>query len=264
MNRGIIYYLVASKRNAVAIVSLWALRKFFTGNVHVLTSAEHDWDIVSRRIVEDERLGLSISHVPVVPVRRHAVNVTKTWLHRYSPFEETIFLDADTIPIKHFGELWPLANEMVLTQFANWVSTGSKIKSRVNWWAGLRPALVSKSLANNDEAVNTGVFAFAKATKMLEPWHQITLAGAKTFIPDEIAAQLIYKDYHHRLLDDRFNCSPHYGVNVGDVRIWHCHGGKHLRPRTEKLWRGLFKECWDNNVGFIKEWISDEDRRLYV
>ncbi len=261
---GVIYLVVGSKRNVVAVVSLWALRKFYRGPICVLSSESPDGHAVAKRITEDKRLSLDLRLIPIVPVRKHSMNVTKTWLHRYSPFEKTIFLDADTIPMTDFEELWPKTTEMVLTRFANWNNDGPKIKSRVEWWKGIRPDLVDKCLAKTNAAVNTGVFGFTRDSEMLESWHQLTLSGYHTFICDEIAAQLIYPDFEHRMLDDRFNCSSCFGVNKNDVRIWHCHGGKHLRPNTKELWLSLFKECWDENIGGINEWLSSKEIMLYV
>lgn len=263
-SKGILYFIVASKRAVVAAVSLCALRKVYDGPVHIATSTFSDWHKIAHQIVADKRLNLTCSDVPIVQVRRHAVHTSKTWLHRYTPFDSTLFLDADTIPVGDFDEVWPVGDEMVLTQFSNWYSCGQRIKNRIHWWDGVRPDLVKPAIDGAYAAVNTGVLGFTRNTVMLEPWHQLTVEGAKTFIPDEIAAQLIYFKYEHRLLDDRFNCSPQFGANKNDARIWHCHGGKHLHPTTAPLWTHTLQECWRKNIGHIQSWMTQQERERYA
>lgn len=262
MSKGVAYFLVGSKRSAVALVSFFALRKFYQGPVCVFTSSDFDFDIQAKIITSDKRLNLDLIHIPLVKVPKHAVHTTKTTLHRFTPFEKTVFFDADTIPLKPFDELFPIANELVLTQFSDWLASGRKIAKRLNWWVDICPDLVEKALAGRGLAVNTGVYGFTKSTDMLEPWHELCVKGCHTFIPDEISAQLLCPHYPVQILDDRWNCSPVYGVNTKEVCLWHCHGSKHLRPATGSLWTSLLKECWDENMGRVREWLPIMERCL--
>ena len=263
MKQGVIYYLVGHKRSAVAAVSLHALRKVYAGNLAIMTIEEKQLDRDALALAGDKRLGAELIYVPLCKTEKHAINTTKSALYKYSPFEQTVFIDADTIPVGTFEAVWPQQEEIVLTTFANWHTAGRTISKRIEWWREIVPDQVTSTIKAAIPAINTGVFGFHRHTAMLGPWHDLCVKGSKTFIADEISAQILFRHFKHRLVDDRFNCSPQFGLHKNDVRIWHCHGGKHLRPATKELWLSLFRECWERNIGKIQTWMTDHEQRLY-
>jgi hypothetical protein len=163
-----------------------------------------------------------------------------------SPFDATIFLDADTLVVGSIDELWPLSDELVLTMFADWVSTGTRMQQRIKPWAvadaakaGYTPDAqqierVRVMLSKKWPAINTGVMAWSRSANcqaFAAEWHRVTNMR-DTFIVDETACQIIFPEFQTRVLDDRFNASvvyPPAGKTVlgrDDVRIYHGHGGK--------------------------------------
>ena len=120
---------------------------------------------------------------------------------------------------------------------------------------------MKKRYKDNHPAVNTGVFAWSGKPKFLEAVHELAVKCRSVFIPDECAAQLLFPDYMHEvdLVDDRWNCSPKFGVHWDDRRIVHCHGSKFLANRSKVEWLALLKEVWDNDVGGVRRWVSGED-----
>jgi hypothetical protein len=136
------------------------------------------------------------------------------------------------------------------------------MRSRCEKWQSVAPNLVNRAVANAIPAVNTGVFAFTKKSQIMEPWLELTKKNP-IFIADEIAMQLLYLDYPHRLLDDRYNCSGVYGAHQQDVVIWHFHGDKHLREGPSRsAWWPVYKECVEGDVGGINKWSPGGDNSL--
>ena len=89
------------------------------------------------------------------------------------------------------------------------------------------------------------------------------MAGRAFYFCDEISLQLLLPHYPHKLLDDRFNCSPTYGRSRDDVRIWHLHGSKHVAHDSyRRVWLPLYEECLRHNVAGLAAWAPGGDARL--
>ena len=79
---------------------------------------------------------------------------------------------------------------------------------------------------------------------------------------DEIAMQLLLGelDGQVEIVDDRWNCSPTYGIHKDDARIWHYHGGKHFRkPECRVLWEPLLRQVMREDIGGIRQWAGMYD-----
>lgn len=81
-------------------------------------------------------------------------------------------------------------------------------------------------------------------------------------ICDEVALQLLYPDYPHRLLSDRYNCCPLQGLEKKQAFIWHFHGRTHVHKRAIKLWWPAYQECLRDKVGGVQQWTPSEDPQL--
>ncbi len=192
----------------------------------------------------------------------------KTRLRDYTPYEETVYLDCDTLIAGDLSPLWEFPNPeyVMATQFCNWKSQGRTISKRIRSWLDTHPDLVPSALAFGP-AINTGVFAFTRHSRIFERWSQVAEEGRKHFIPDELAMQLLVPHYPHVILDGRFNCSPRYGnPNAPDVRIIHFHGGRHLNRNGEApsgyRWIEQYRSVYDQNLGHIQAWTPAGDGRL--
>jgi hypothetical protein len=258
--RGVVYMMMGTCHMARLTVSLFSLRSFYQGEVSVLTSDDSTRETVEK-ICSDPNI--EARSVPFNPVwlKRNSHYATKTMVHKVTPYEENVYLDADTLPLSPFEDVWPKKNEIVLTKFANWTTTGNIMTGRIKKWEGVVPDLTSRMLANPYPALNTGVFGFRKSDPVMDAWHALTMRNP-IFIADEIAMQLLYPDYPHRLLDDRYNCSPLFGENKDKVVVWHFHGNKHLREEARTLWLPVFKQCWDKNIADIRGWAPANDKPL--
>jgi hypothetical protein len=277
MERGVLYFVAGTKHNVHAVVSIASLRKWWRGPVAICTEAEGPGRECAEWIARDDALNIPGGPVLVIPDAQLKAGgggrsyFSKTFLPKLSPFEETVFLDADTLVVGDFSDVWPRSgDEAVLTRFCDWVSTGGRMQQRIRPWgevnadAGYVPdpqqvERVAVQLSKPWPAINTGVMGWLKGSWCFNnEWHRVT-SMRRAFIVDETACQIIFPEFRCRVLDDRFNCSvvyPPAGQTVegrADVRIWHGHGGKFWkRPSGQRIWLPHYRECLEQNRANIQ------------
>lgn len=261
LSRGVVYLLTGAKHACRLVVSINSLRRFYRGPVMLMTPSPSR--VIEQAIAFDSDLDVHLCEIPRVSKRRNSTYLCKTTLWRHSPFDRTLLVDADTLFVADpFDDIWPNEDEVVLTRFSNWVSNRRPIEKRLRRWQSIVPELHAAAIAEPWPAVNTGVISWHKSARsFLEQWESIT-ARRRSFICDELVAQLLYPSVKHRVLDDRFNFSPVYGHADGDVRIWHFHGSKHLRRRSDVVWVPEFVFCATQDVGGLKSWGPAGDATL--
>ncbi len=261
--RGIIYFVAGTKHCVHAIVSVMSLRDHYKGPVALITEADGAGRRCCEQIAADDRLGpIKVIADATMKAGGHGVSYfCKTLLPRVSPFDVTLFLDADTLVIGSLDEAWPepAGGEVTLTQFADWVSTGGKMRQRILGWQDVEPERVARQLEKPWPALNTGVVGWSRQSESFtEDWTH-TCRKRPCFMADESAAQLIFPDHPHRILDDRFNASvifPRTGEEVltrEDVRVLHGHGMKFWkRPQGWRLYGPSYARALRDNYGGIR------------
>ena len=265
MYRGVLYYITGTRHWPVLICSILSLRKFYDGPIGIMFPDDAD-DELFNRLSGDPILA------PVIPVRfrqvkyrRHSGYMNKPRMFKASPFDSTVFFDADTLIVGSIDDMFVEPEDKVrLTKFAHWTTYGKTIKKRITKWTKAEPERVQRQLDKEFAAVNTGVLAFGSglaSEKFGDDW-LMTTNGNPSFIADEIAAQLIYPEHECVLLDDRFNCSPRYGANRDKAVVWHFHGKKHLKPQAIELWWPVYQEAINKNIAGIRDWTPAGDGRL--
>jgi hypothetical protein len=258
--QGVVYMLTGNRHGPRLAVSVYNLRKFYTGDiVFFLPTGEENEPV--ELIAKDPRIVAKIVPFRLERNGKGAVYANKAKIPLITPFERTIFLDADTLPVADLEELWPAQNELVLVQMSNWTTQRDLIKRRINKWREIVPTLVERALSGTLAAINTGVFAFDAETLDLSDWARLCKQNP-IHICDEIAMQLLYPDYPHRLLDDSFNCCPVQGANKEKVKLWHFHTRTHLRLSARPYWLTAYQECLEEDVGKIRNWTPAEDEAL--
>lgn len=267
--RGIIYLFCGAGAAERIIVSLHSLRKHYDGPVTVLVTDDDCRDII--QAAQADIPHIDMQRMDKAAYRRNAAYATKSLVPSHSPYDRTLFIDADTLIV---GDPTPLfdyldTRELVVTNFGNWQSQGNKMKKRIGGWKGLTPAIdamVADQLSKQWPAINTGVFAFRKDWQYARQWHTITDKGSPKHMADELAMQLLLSVMDpktYEVVDDRWNTSPLYGAMQQDAVIWHFHGRKHVRKEAcKKLWVPAFEECREKNVGGIAEWAGKWDKTV--
>lgn len=268
---GVVYMLTGSKHGVQLAVAVQALRRVYDGPVALIAGNEAGKEICDK-ISEDHRSGEVIVSEWAAPVGggKGLQHCNKSRITELMPFDEAVFLDCDTLVVNDFSELFPRpgTEEVVLSQFANWWSDERKIKNRTEGYREILPAEVARAQASHYPAINTGTFGITKAsTAYVEKWKR-GCDGRPHFMCDEIIAQLIFMDFPHRVLDERWNCSPIFShprfgpPKDADVRIWHGHGWKFItRQHGWRIWKPYLDTALRTKFAHVDEWI-DVDRKL--
>lgn len=271
MTRGVCYMLVGGKHGPMLVVSVFTLRQWYDGPV-ALIAGDPQSEEVAQLIHQDPRSGDTQVVRWDAPVGggKGLQHANKTHVADLCPFDEFVFLDADTMITGDIEELFPRpGEEVVLSQFANWHSTDRKIRNRTEPWREFAPEVVSRSQAERHPAINTGTFGLTKqSTDYTREWKRLSRARP-SFMCDEIVAQLIHPDFDCRVVDERWNCSPIYSwpryapPGDADVRVWHGHGWKFIsRIHGNHLWMPAYRAAFQQGFARLNEWAPGKDKRL--
>ena len=218
MTDGVLYLMCGTRHAEHFAASLYSLRKYWDGRVAAVVDpagrifCERFVGDTGLELIDHDQKALKRKYKQGDATRSGIMYLAKTVLHTYSPFDRTVYLDADTLVAGKLDDLWPTDEGVVLTQFANWVSTGGKVRGRISDWKKVAPNEVARMLGTAHPAINTGVLAWSRSDqsqRFHEAWHEMTKRHL-VFMCDELAVQLIYPDHRHTLLDERWNCSPIY------------------------------------------------------
>ena len=262
MSEGIIYYNKGLKMLVRLIVSLHSLRKVYDKKIALLVEGEG-----TKECKEIAKM----YNVECVEVNFGESYKNKTYLnsclsHTVTPYDTSIWIDSDTLILKDPSKLFKYANEneFAIAQFANWVSSGSRIKKRIKAWKPYLPKFIKEALAFGP-AINCGVYAFRKDGKLVKDWYDHATKGKTNFIPDEVCCQVILPQYPHIIVDAKYNTSCKYGTVDNSTVIVHYHGRKHCRIKdgkylnNSKVWYKAYDEVKDLDV--VKDFMK-KDRQL--
>jgi len=239
-SKGIIYLNQGTKCIQRLLVSVFSLRKYYSGNITVFTIAEQpEWFLELLEKLKCDAVALE--HKGIRPL------VRKATLWRDSPYDLTMFLDADTVIVAPIDEYFDKIKEhkFCTGEFAEWKTTGSTMKRRINSFASIVPDYVEPSIKYG-KATNTGIFGFTKDAPILKEWEWLTIEGQKVNrIPDEVGCQMLLHKYHHWLAPVQWGVSvkmsqPHHAE---DMKIIHYHGRKHAGEwELCAVWKQLYWE----------------------
>lgn len=266
MNTGILYFNTGRACLIRLIVSLYTLRKYYQGPIALIYTrqVEPEYSIIQKTFNTQLICGKEASE------GKNRVLLEKCLLNHSTPFDISIFLDADTLIFDDPSELFDLAdkNQFVTTQFSNWLVRGV-IAKRVLAWKDIYPCQVEKIINKQGVALNTGVFAFDRKSEFFEDWYNLAIKGRTTYIPDEISCQLFVQEYPHLIVDGQYNVSCKYPNPSGILKIMHFHGKKHCRfgedsvpINNSEIWLNSFKECYLNKISQIQELNWQEDKMI--
>jgi hypothetical protein len=257
---GIIYYNVGKSYLVRLSISLSSLRKVYDGSVIILCDSES----VDTCKQIGEKYKTQVKEIDFTKENRNFKLFNKTLLHKHTPFESNIFIDADTIVLKDtIGKIFKQvdSNEFVVTQFADWTPKTSIISKRIEQWKDI--ISINKAI-EYPVAINTGVFGFKKDSKLMQDWYNLAINGESFFIPDEISCQIMLPDYKHSVMGASFNTSCKYGKLGLRTAIIHYHGNKHCRIENNNylhnsnLWYKEFDQIRD--LPFIKDNIIYDNK----
>jgi len=259
--RGVLLFNRGDKCIVRAIVALYTLRQHWNGPVTFFLEDPypHSFDDVC-----------AYFNVDVVHCEQN-VNVKalvrKTELFANTPYDRTLWLDADTIVVGPIDEMFDYLDhcDLAIPHFAGWWSDGRSIAKRIKRYEGIAEQKYIDKALEHHPAINTGVFSFRKGMKFLYDWISLAQKGdGKMFIPDEVAFQVLYPSYDRIYIAPlKFNVSVKHDPNTEDQRIVHFHGQKHvLDIKKCDLWKNVFEQMCQENTANINAYLQYADKRL--
>jgi hypothetical protein len=263
---GVIYFNDGNTHLVRMLVSIYSLRKFWSGPIAVLDSTSRH-NRSTAKTVDAICSALDCEKIRIVSAGKPYV--TKAMLWRSTPFSKTLFLDSDTIVADNLSPIFGFGS-LVVTRFSNWSTETPLIVKRLRQWSAVEcngmevKQLLHRSLGDPHVAINTGVVAWYHGHPILPEWERLTAAGdaAGCILADELAMQLLVRKHHHVIAADRWNLSCRYGVETHCPKVIHLHGGKHIGRWAHPLWKKEYDECVRRNIARVKRWQPAGDTAL--
>jgi hypothetical protein len=271
MKTGVAYLLGHIRLAARLVVSVASLRKWYDGPITVFTSRPEAHRI-GQLIADDPRLRVDIRSIAEANAgsSHAAACVSKVLCLFESPYDATVFLDADTLVAGPVDELIgrAQAGPLTLTTYGPWTTLSNiPLKPWDAWREAIAAApdserwqgLVEYVTTYASPLVNTGVFTTRRDAACLPDWRDLSLIGRELPTPEESALQLLLVRYPHQIWGTQFNCIPRMYPDAEDVRIWHFAGTSHLVAAVcRNLWLPAYDECMRHNVAQLRNWSKIE------
>lgn len=262
MSQGVIYYNRGWKCIVRLIVCIQSLRKHYGGNITLFQDGDGDTDLLKDL---QKQFGVDVIYDQNPD---SATLVRKIEVSQKSPYDYTTLIDADMVVVGKIDETFDAAKkyEFVATHFADWLSSGGTIRGRILRFKEAKPDWMEPAI-NYGPAINTGVYSFPKETPFFNEWLPLAKIGESmhTWIPDEVACQILLPRYKSHVLPAKFNVSVKFDPGTEDKRILHYHGKKHvIKEKLCKIWIDAFQQACAENICNIRKFTDSSygDRRL--
>jgi hypothetical protein len=186
-----------------------------------------------------------------------------------SPYTNTLICDSDLIFIGSLDKFLVEIpkHSVVLTQFENWITSGSIMSSRVKRLTGSISDEQLQNALKGLPAINIGLIGYNKVLgqEFLSEWSDVTEKIASTHIADEVAMQGVFFKYSNKVMDSTYNTSSKMGKVHGDTKVVHFHGNSHTSPErtTSRLWWAMFREYYSVDHSILK-WLEYDKVALDV
>lgn len=260
MSQGVIYFNRGNKCTIRMLISMYALRKHYKGNLCLIAMGEQPKGFIE--LVR--QFNIEIKYIEEREIKTLA---QKTSLYRHTPYDFTVFIDADMICLNPIDEVFDKIKEhtYVTYHFEDWITTGGSMSKRIKKMNAVCPEYVQPSLEYG-QAVNTGLFGFTKDAPILKELESLAektwRAGVNNVINDEVCCQVLLHKYPHYLMDREWGVSGKFGQVSDNTIFVHFHGKKsyeqypncHLYKQT--FWELHREKNWDyllSNQGLRRE-----------
>ena len=260
--RGVLLFNRGNKLIVRAVVALYSLRKHWDGDVTFFLEEPYpnEFDEVCKYF--------NVNVVHCEPNQNVKALVRKTELFIDSPYDRTLWIDADTVVMGPIDEMFDYLDDydIAIPHFAGWWSDGRTIAKRIRNYEGIADQKYIDKALEHHPATNTGVLSYRKDLQFMKDWIALAQKGdGKMFIPDEVAFQVLYPSYENIFIAPmKFNVSVKHDTQTEDKRIVHMHGSKHcLDFRLCDIWKKEFEEMRRTNIADINHFVENyADKRL--
>lgn len=260
-HNGVVYQLTGSRLAVHCAVSLWTLRQHYRGPATIFAS--EDCLPIATWLASDNRLNVDIQETELLNDCHRENFIAKTWTYLESPYDHSVYLDADTVVMGKLDELFQY--DFAVCQIADYtirknVRCARQYLRYLEHYKKLGPiytAMRQRAVAEDVPVLNNGMLAFAKSHPVLWEMHHIAMAGRHyQLLGDNLALQIMLP--HHKditILDDKWNRCIAYSSDLETARVVHFHGQRwRTRRSSRKLWYQYLMNTIQHNVGDIQRW----------
>jgi hypothetical protein len=262
-NKGIIFLNSGSKLLPRLITSLHSLRQHYQDNITILVIGNENNNLYEKIAAE---YSTSVVNIDFNLKIRHHYWFEKSRLHLYTPYQNSIFLDSDTIVLNNFNELFDEIEkyDFIASQFAHWKSSGRTIRKRLRQWSSTDHNLVEDTIKKDIPSVNMGLYGFKKSSELMKHWFDLTIKHPTASLPEETTCHLLLTQYKSKIVSNIYNCScKHDNPRDKEVKVVHYHGRKHCRLDESyrlkfngSIWMQHWKDVLDKNICDIQNWYD--------
>lgn len=279
LNKGFIYILNQTDSfNVRAAVSIYTLRKFTDLPITVMVSKEGIEHDQIKAVCNQFNCTFSLIPDDTKKRRAHSL-LLKTRTNEWTPYEYTIFLDADTHLENDITQLFDLAAKhgFVVTEMGDppWLLCGGKVSKRIKPWIDHK---LFDPPNMNEKSINSGVFCFKKDHPIFSEWYDKTAKGIElfggAFYCDEYTLNLLALKYKALFVPSKYNAYGKYHKDPSKIVCYHHAGAKHFRATwvkndeiivpSSKCWVREFDEARSNYPELFDKLSPDKNTIAYM
>jgi len=263
---GLIYYNIGTKCLVRLAVSVSTAIRNFKGDITILADGDcfdkcfkiaKEFKVLIKNPRSDDFIG------------KNFALLNKCRLHQITPYSKTLFVDTDTLIMQDFSECFKILDdyEFIVPQFCTWKSMDGHYRRRIDLWKGFVSDELMEHAFDESAAVNIGFYGWRAGAKIFDEWFNTALKNRQSFIPDEIACQILLPHYNHLILGSEYNTSCKHEALTEKTKTLHYHGRKHCRVENGQflfhsdLWYQEFEKirhlpCVYENIQFDRHLLK--------
>lgn len=250
---GVCYFLIGKDYAPLLLLSIYTLRRYYSGAIEVICDGQGKEEVEQFELPE------------VYPIDCLKDNKAKPFdvkpsIPLHFSFDRFVYLDSDTLIMGDISPIWPIEDEVVLTYRHLGKGTNVRMRNRIKIFRSIWPDRIKYMYDRSYPypAINMGVHG---GSKNLEKYYRdvIEVAASHESGTDEIATQITYPEYPHRILGRQFNAHVDFDRYTKGVKIWHgARGFWKKKENGRKLWRKELKSAKNCNFGNINRYEEFE------
>lgn len=259
---GVIYQLTGKPAAPLLMVSMTALRRLYQGPVAIAVSREcYGYAELAAKYFGDVEL------IPtyLLPQCSRPHFTAKAFTYLLSPFDRSVYLDADTVPIKPIDQLFEINKPLAVPKMGDHGLAGNsniskffreKMERPFRQYGPVCERMLTSAIESDVPIVNSGVVSYDHRAHIMHIVHGLTMAGRRGNVDDEMVIQIAAGQFPDdvEVLGQEWNHTTKYGGNADTARILHFH---------RKSWSGVGLEqylpFWEDACSKtnVSRWAKD-------
>jgi hypothetical protein len=279
MSKGVIYLNIGKQLLTRLAVSIKTLRDHYSGPATIIC----DHDSVSYCTYIGILFNVAVRTATFDNIITDKIWMNKCRLNLYTPYENSLYIDSDTIVLNDPTEMLRLVEdrEFVATQFRDRTMLYPREQKRVYYWQKM--GMINKDEAvgilNFGPAIHDGIFAFSKQSKIMQVWYDLVKEYISTknddpqvqkyineSMPTEAVLQMLLIKHKNAVIDYNYNWPAKLRYVTDKVKIIHYYGNRHCTINNGKfvnhsdLWYKAFesiREDIGNTIQYDKMLVGN-------